>query len=124
MLEVHNINGRLTTRNVWYTTDDYGTLWRFVETESGVRFWWDAIYERAMMKILKHTEWMVDTMFETIKTPVEKKQNYRREWVDLTRTQIEDVYFKVLKEYGGGPQMEGQLAFGEALQAKIKEKNI
>ena len=76
------------------------------------------------MKILKHTEWMVDTMFETIKTPVEKKQNYRREWVDLTRTQIEDVYFKVKEEYGGGPQMEGQLAFGEALQAKIKEKNI
>ena len=113
MLEVHNINGRLTTRNVWYTTDDYGTLWRFVETESGVRFWWDAIHERAMMKILKHTEWMVDPI----------KQNYRREWVDLNRTQIENVYFEILKKYGGGPQMDGQLAFGEALQAKIKEKN-
>lgn len=57
MLEVHNINGRLTTRNVWYTTDDYGTLWRFVETESGVRFWWDAIHERATAKILGHTQW-------------------------------------------------------------------
>ena len=47
----------------------------------------------------------------------------QRTWVDLTRTQMQDVYFEVLKEYRGGPQMDGQLAFGEALQAKIKEKN-
>ena len=47
----------------------------------------------------------------------------KREWVDLTRTQMQGVYFEVLKEYRGGPQMEGQLAFGEALQAKLKEKN-
>ena len=57
MLEVHDITGRLTTRNVWYTTDDYGTLWRFVVTEGGVRFWWDAIHETAMMKILGYTQW-------------------------------------------------------------------
>ena len=57
MLEVHNINGRLTTRNVWYTTDDYGTLWRFVVTEGGARFWWDAIHETAIMKILGYTQW-------------------------------------------------------------------
>ena len=47
----------------------------------------------------------------------------QRTWVDLTRTQMQDVYFEVLKEYRGGPQMDGQLAFGEALQAKLKEKN-
>ena len=47
----------------------------------------------------------------------------QRTWVDLTRTQIQDVYFEVLKEHRGGHQMEGQLAFGEALQAKIREKN-
>jgi len=46
-----------------------------------------------------------------------------REWVDLTRTQIQDVYFAVLETHRGGHQMEGQLAFGEALQAAIKEKN-
>ena len=44
-------------------------------------------------------------------------------WVDLTRTQMQDVYFEVLKEHRGGHQMEGQLAFGEALQAKLKERN-
>ena len=46
-----------------------------------------------------------------------------REWVDLTRTQIQNVYFAVLEEHRGGHQMQGQLAFGEALQALIKEKN-
>jgi hypothetical protein len=61
MIEVHNINGRLTTRKVWYTTDDYGTLWRFVETASGVRFWWDAIHETAVMKILGYTQWEKNT---------------------------------------------------------------
>lgn len=57
MMEVHNINGRLTTRKVWYTNDDYGTLCRFVETETGVRFWWDAIHEAVVMKILGYTQW-------------------------------------------------------------------
>jgi hypothetical protein len=47
----------------------------------------------------------------------------QRTWVDLTRTQMQDVYFAVLEEHRGGHQMEGQLAFGEALQAKIREKN-
>jgi len=47
----------------------------------------------------------------------------QRTWVDLTRTQMQDVYFAVLEEHRGGHQMQGQLAFGEALQAKIKEKN-
>ena len=48
---------------------------------------------------------------------------YPKEWTDLTRTQIQNVYFEILKEHRGGHQMQGQLAFGEALQAKIKEKN-
>lgn len=28
-------------RKIWFVTDDYGNLWRFVES-SGVRFWYDA----------------------------------------------------------------------------------
>jgi hypothetical protein len=51
------------------------------------------------------------------------KASPQRTWVDLTRTQMQNVYFEVLKEHRGGHQMEGQLAFGEALQAKIREKN-
>jgi len=52
-----------------------------------------------------------------------KALDAQRTWVDLTRTQIQNVYFEVLKEHRGGHQMQGQLAFGEALQAKIKEVN-
>jgi len=47
----------------------------------------------------------------------------KHEWVDLTRTQIQNVYFAVLEEHRGSHQMQGQLAFGEALQSAIKEKN-
>jgi hypothetical protein len=47
----------------------------------------------------------------------------QRTWVDLTRTQMQDIYFEVLKEHRGGHQMEGQLAFGEALQSILKERN-
>jgi hypothetical protein len=47
----------------------------------------------------------------------------QRTWVDLTCTQMHDVYFAVLEEHRGGHQMEGHLAFALALQAKLKEKN-
>jgi hypothetical protein len=50
-------------------------------------------------------------------------QVYQKPWVDLTRTQIQNIYFAILETHRGGHQMEGQLAFGEALQAAIKEKN-
>ena len=50
-------------------------------------------------------------------------RSFKREWVDLTRTQMQDIYLKVLKEHRGGHQMQGQLAFGEALQNKIREEN-
>jgi hypothetical protein len=52
-----------------------------------------------------------------------KEAYAERTWVDLTRTQMQDVYFAVLEEHRGGHQVQGQLAFGEALQVKIKERN-
>jgi hypothetical protein len=67
----------------------------------------------------------VDGMQYQMQSSVDKAVNAmsQRTWVDLTRTQMQDVYFKVLEEHRGGHQMVGQLAFGEALQAKLKEKN-
>ena len=50
-------------------------------------------------------------------------RSFKLKWVDLTRTQMQDVYFAVLEEHRGDHQMVGQLAFGEALQARLKEKN-
>jgi hypothetical protein len=47
----------------------------------------------------------------------------RRTWVGLTDSQIEQVYFEVVKEHRGAPMPWGQVQFGRALQAKLKEKN-
>ena len=46
-----------------------------------------------------------------------------KEWVGLTDSQIEQVYFEVVKEHRGAPMPWGQVQFGKALQAKLKEKN-
>jgi hypothetical protein len=36
----------LKKRKIWFVTDDYGNLWRFVETDSGVRFWYPAVNQK------------------------------------------------------------------------------
>jgi hypothetical protein len=64
--------------------------------------------------------WHTPTVVNLDRIPL---YTHQRTWVDLTRTQIQDVYFEVLKEHRGGHQIQGQVAFGEALQAKLKEKN-
>jgi len=46
-----------------------------------------------------------------------------REWIDLTDTQIERVYFDVVKEHRGTPMPWGQVQFGRALLDKFKEVN-
>jgi len=52
-------------------------------------------------------------------TPLEVK----REWVDLTDSQIEQVYNDLVKVTRGAPMPWGQINFGKILQAFIKEKN-
>jgi predicted oxidoreductase len=47
----------------------------------------------------------------------------KRTWVDLTDTQIEQVYFDVVKEHRGAPMPWGQVQFGRALLDKFKEVN-
>lgn len=47
----------------------------------------------------------------------------KREWVDLTDTQIEQVYFGVTKEHRGAPMPWGQVQFGRALLEKFKKVN-
>jgi len=50
-------------------------------------------------------------------------QDYKKPWVELTDSQIEQVYFEVVKEHRGAPMPWGQVQFGKALQDKLKEKN-
>jgi hypothetical protein len=58
-----------------------------------------------------HDEW-----FPVYKQP-------QRTWQGLTDSQIEQIYYDLVKIYRGAPMPWGQIQFGKALQAKLKEKN-
>ena len=45
------------------------------------------------------------------------------QWTDLPTITILDIYQEVLKEWRGGHQVNGQIAFARAIEAKLKEKN-
>jgi len=47
----------------------------------------------------------------------------KRPWVDLSDSQIEQVYHDVAKLHRGAAMPWGQIQFGRALQALIKERN-
>jgi hypothetical protein len=52
-----------------------------------------------------------------------KTLTQQRTWVDLNTNQILDIYQEVLKEWRGGHQVNGQIAFAKAIQDKLKEVN-
>ena len=54
----------------------------------------------------------------TVKLAVRNKP-----WTDLPTIAILDIYQEVLKEWRGGHQVNGQIAFAKAIEAKIKEVN-
>jgi hypothetical protein len=54
---------------------------------------------------------------------LQEMESDKREWVGLTDTQIERVYFEVTKEHRGAPMPWGQVRFGRALLEKFKEVN-
>ena len=47
----------------------------------------------------------------------------QRPWVGLSDSQIEQVYYDAAKLHRGAPMPWGQVQFGNALQALVKEKN-
>jgi hypothetical protein len=50
-------------------------------------------------------------------------QDYKKPWVDLSDSQIEQVYFDFVKRHRGAAMPWAQIQFGKVLQAFIKEKN-
>ena len=50
-------------------------------------------------------------------------QDYKKPWVDLTETQIQNIYYEVVAEHRGAPMPWGQVVFAKAVQAALKEKN-
>ena len=47
----------------------------------------------------------------------------RKEWVGLTDSQLEAIYYEVVAEHRGAPMPWGQVVFAQAVQAALKEKN-
>ena len=50
-------------------------------------------------------------------------QDYKKPWVDLTETQIQNIYYEVVAEHRGAPMPWGQVVFAQAVQAALKELN-
>jgi len=50
-------------------------------------------------------------------------QDYKKPWVELSDFQIENIYNEVVKVYRGAAMPYGQLVFGRAVQAKLRELN-
>jgi hypothetical protein len=50
-------------------------------------------------------------------------QEYKRPWVGLHTTQIQDIYQEILKEWRGGSMPDGQIAFARAIEQALKERN-
>jgi len=50
-------------------------------------------------------------------------QDYKKPWVELTDTQIQNIYYKVVEEHRGAPMPWGQVVFAKAVQARLKELN-
>ena len=47
----------------------------------------------------------------------------RKEWVDLSDSQLEAIYYEVVAEHRGAPMPWGQVVFAQAVQAALREKN-
>jgi hypothetical protein len=62
----------------------------------------------------RHVRWAIK---EALAQPDE------RQWVDLTDTQIENIYNEVVKIHRGAAMPYGQVVFGRAVQAKLRELN-
>jgi hypothetical protein len=79
----------------------------------------EAITEFAKMRGLLLEDAQVEQWQAILTTPPAAQ----RQWVGLTDTQIEQVYFEMVKKHRGAPMPWGQVQFGKALEAKLKEKN-
>jgi len=50
-------------------------------------------------------------------------QDYKKPWVNLSDSQLEAIYYEVVAEHRGVPMPHGQVLFGQAVQARLKELN-
>ena len=84
--------------------------------EDGVQWWMDTTKPMSMALYPNPPQWHIDTGNLVRLVP-------QRPWVDLSETQIQNIYYKVVDEHRGAPMPWGQVVFAQAVQAALKEKN-
>jgi hypothetical protein len=84
--------------------------------KDGVQWWMDTTKPMSLGLCPNPPQWHIDTGNLVRLVP-------QRPWVDLSETQIQNIYFKVVDEHRGVPMPHGQVLFGQAVQARLKELN-
>ena len=84
--------------------------------EDGVQWWMDTTKPMSMALYPNPPQWHIDTGNLVRLVP-------QRTWVNLSDSQIEEIYYKVAAIHRGSAMPYGQVIFGRALQAKLRELN-
>ena len=50
-------------------------------------------------------------------------QVYKKPWVNLSDSQLENIYYEVVAKHRGAPMPWGQVVFAKAVQAMLRELN-
>ena len=65
----------------------------------------------------------VTILTELVRVLSDRVKEMEKPWVGLPTIVILDVYAEVLKEWRGGHQKNGQIAFARAIEQALKERN-
>lgn len=84
--------------------------------EDGVQWWMDTTKPMSMALYPNPPQWHIDTGNLVRLVP-------QRPWVNLSDSQIEEIYYKTAAIHRGSAMPYGQVIFGRALQAKLRELN-
>ena len=84
--------------------------------KDGIQWWMDTTQPMSTALFPNPPQWHIDTGNLVRLVP-------QREWVDLSDSQIEQVYYDVAKLHRGAAMPYGQVVFGRAVQVRLKELN-
>ena len=65
----------------------------------------------------------VTVLTELVRVLNDRVNELEKPWVGLPTVVILDVYAEILKEWRGGHQVNGQIAFAKAIEQALKERN-
>jgi hypothetical protein len=84
--------------------------------KDGVQWWMDTTKPMSLGLCPNPPQWHIDIGNLVRLVP-------QRPWVNLSDSQLEAIYYEVVAEHRGVPMPHGQVLFGQAVQARLKELN-